>query len=365
MNAPLPTAPTRGPVFIVIAALAGLIGVSGLFAGVSNAFVTKPAPVAALPTARPPTSPAPAASASAPDDSAVPSQTFEQVPAEDARAINAKIPISALPNPAARPFLLKTLDADDQTRAQTCLTLALYYEAGSQGRDGEAAVAQVILNRLRHPLFPKSVCGVVFQGASRTTGCQFTFACDGSLNRPPTADGWKQAYEVAKRALAGHVEKAVGDATHYHADYVVPYWQPTLVKVAQIGAHIFYRWPGGMGMPGAFKGQYAGTEPPPPQLRGLDPIFAQNAILTSDDAALTPKQRVANLEAAVEAARTQSAAPTTAIAWPPAIRWQNPPQAAAAPVDTPASATPAALGGASSFIGRASIDSAHAGGAPT
>jgi hypothetical protein len=117
-----------------------------------------------------------------------------------------------------------------------------------------------VLNRVRHPAYPKSICGVVYQGSARDTGCQFTFTCDGALRWTPQATLWRQAQDVAKRALAGFVDKDVGSATHYHAAYVIPYWAPTLVKMTQVGQHIFYRWTGPWGEPPAFNGRYAGRE---------------------------------------------------------------------------------------------------------
>ena len=177
----------------------------------------------------------------------------------DAAAVNDATPFSTAPNPAAAPFVLRA-DLEDRARAVDCLTQAIYYEAGFEPVEGERAVAQVVLNRLRHPIFPKTVCGVVYQGAQLTTGCQFSFTCDGSLGRPPVAWAWRQARDIAEQALNGSVEAKVGGATHYHTRAVVPWWAPTVTKVAQIGAHIFYRWPGGLGLPGAFNGHYAGGE---------------------------------------------------------------------------------------------------------
>jgi hypothetical protein len=179
---------------------------------------------------------------------------------EAARLWNANVPISTLPNAPARPFLLKTEGVMDEARAIDCMTAAIYYEAAYESVDGQRAVAQVILNRMRHPAFPKTVCGVVFQGSNRTTGCQFTFTCDGALARTPNPEIWARARTVAEAALNGYVMKRVGNATHYHAVYVAPYWSPTLVKVANIGAHIFYRWTGGWGLPPAFGGTYKGGE---------------------------------------------------------------------------------------------------------
>jgi len=136
--------------------------------------------------------------------------------------------------------------AADLTNATDCLASAVYYEAGDDP-EGQAAVAQVVINRLRHPAFPKSVCGVVLQGSQRKTGCQFTFTCDGSLARRPGRGAWARAKATATTALAGHVDARVGAATHYHADYVLPYWAPGLRMVAIVGRHIFYRWPGASG----------------------------------------------------------------------------------------------------------------------
>ena len=177
----------------------------------------------------------------------------------EAQLVNSGVPISAAPNPAARPFAL-TGTAGDKDRALTCLTQAVYYEAALEPRPGQEAVAQVVLNRVRHPIFPRSVCGVVYQGASQKTGCQFSFTCDGSLGRPPVKWAWDNARAVASRALGGYVAKDVGEATHYHTQWIVPWWSPSVTKVAHIGAHIFYRWPGTLGMPVAFVGRYSGVE---------------------------------------------------------------------------------------------------------
>ena len=179
--------------------------------------------------------------------------------AETAQEINSLRPFYKGPIPSARPFILQG-SASDAERAQRCLAQAVYYEAAREPLEGQRAVAQVVLNRLRHPAYPKSVCGVVYQGSARVTGCQFTFTCDGALAYAPEPGLWANAQAVARAALAGFVARQVGTATHYHADYVAPYWAPTLVKLNQIGAHIFYRWTGPGGLPGAFNGRYAGNE---------------------------------------------------------------------------------------------------------
>src|SRR4051794_38002548 len=154
---------------------------------------------------------------------APPPMLVRQLAPEQALQINQEIPLAGGPNPAAAPFQFKG-DSNARKQALQCLASAVYYEAGSQDDTGQRAVAQVILNRVRHPAFPASVCGVVYQGSTRPTGCQFTFTCDGSLYRGPDVAGWRRAYAIAEQALGGYVYAPVGYATHYHANYVVPVW---------------------------------------------------------------------------------------------------------------------------------------------
>jgi len=182
-------------------------------------------------------------------------------------AVNRNIPLESGPNPAARPFSMAGLDKATRAQALECLTSAIYYEAALESADGQRSVAQVVLNRVRHPAFPSTVCGVVYQGSTRSTGCQFTFTCDGSLQRRPEAGIWSRARKIAEAALNGAVHAPVGLATHYHADYVVPYWASTLAKNAVVGAHLFYRWAGGWGQPAAFVQRYARQEPSAAALR--------------------------------------------------------------------------------------------------
>jgi spore germination cell wall hydrolase CwlJ-like protein len=192
--------------------------------------------------------------------------TTVQAIGDQAKLINAALPFSNAPVVAAHAFVLPAGESLDQRRALLCLTQAVYYEAGYEPMQGRRAVAQVVLNRMRHPAFPKSVCGVVYQ-RNATPVCQFTFVCDGSLYRRPAAAAWKQAEQVARAALSGYVEASVGGATHYHADYVAPRWAPLLTKVNKHGAHIFYRWPGSWGQRGAFTGRYIGEPNDPSSLR--------------------------------------------------------------------------------------------------
>lgn len=133
---------------------------------------------------------------------------------------------------------------EDRARAVQCLAAAIAYEAGFEPVEGQQAVAEVVLNRARAGPFPRTVCGVVFAGSTRRTGCQFTFTCDGSLRRRLPDRVMAAARDVAEAALDGRNPTRVSGAAWYHADYVSPYWAPSLVRVARIGAHIFYRAPG-------------------------------------------------------------------------------------------------------------------------
>jgi len=122
-----------------------------------------------------------------------------------------------------------------------CLTTAVYFEARGESPRGQAAVAQVVLNRVKHKAFPKSVCGVVFQGAGRS-GCQFSFACDGSMRKRKELLAWNRARNVAARALAGAARADIGAATHFHTTAVSPIWAPQMLRVANVGAHVFYKF---------------------------------------------------------------------------------------------------------------------------
>ncbi len=210
---------------------------------------------------------------------------FVELAPEDARAFNATVPFSTLPNPAARPFRFAG-SLEDRERATDCLAAGVLYEAGDDAV-GERAVAQVVLNRLRHPAFPKTVCGVVFEGAERSTGCQFTFTCDGAMTRwKPSEAGWKRARAIAASALSGSVYKPVGHSTHYHTDWVVPYWQSSLDKVAAVGTHLFFRWSGWWGTPPAFNRQVSSSEPVIAALAAISPAHGLGTALAEADAAV-------------------------------------------------------------------------------
>lgn len=169
---------------------------------------------------------------------------------------------------AARPFSLGRAGAVDRARALQCLADAIYYEAASEPDQGQRAVAQVILNRVRHPAFPATVCGVVYQG-SQAQGCQFSFACDGATARLPSRTAWMRAARSAGAALAGYVYAPVGLATHYHTYAVTPAWNRSLVMTDAVGAHLFHRWKGYWGTAAAFHQIYAGGEPIPGPLAPL------------------------------------------------------------------------------------------------
>ena len=169
--------------------------------------------------------------------------TAESAPAPDA-AKPAMIPTPAsLTAPVVRPAPPVTQAVAHGQGALDCLTDAVYYESRGESDRGQAAVAQVVLNRVRRGGFPKSVCGVVFQGAAQHA-CQFSFACDGAMRQGREPAAWRRAHGVAQRALDGFVMEEVGDATNFHVAHLGQIWGSGLVKVAQVGAHVFYRLTG-------------------------------------------------------------------------------------------------------------------------
>jgi len=131
--------------------------------------------------------------------------------------------------------------AEFEDRERRCLATAIYFEARGEPERGQIAVAQVILNRVRSPLFPQTICGVVYQGQMRK-GCQFSFACDGRSDNPRNKDQWTLAQSLSKRIMSGELWlPEVGYSTFYHANYVSPRWARRMNKVDKIGAHIFYK----------------------------------------------------------------------------------------------------------------------------
>lgn len=208
-----------------------------------------------------------------PDPSAVPGlDSATAAPAVDPASLR----LEAYAGPAARRYVFRGATATDTARAHYCLTAALYYEAASESDDGMRGVAQVVLNRVRHPSFPNSICGVVFQGSQRASVCQFTFACDGSMARAPNRATWSRASRIAAEALAGRTFPPVGLATHYHTLAVWPSWGKTLAMTNVVGAHIFHRWRGRWGEVAAFARPYSGRETPPgPYLPIADQLAAR------------------------------------------------------------------------------------------
>jgi len=181
---------------------------------------------------------------------------------ESALQANLALPLAGPGAAAPSTAILASAAPIAQMRALDCLAQAIYYEARSESEAGQRAVAQVVLNRMRHPAWPNSVCGVVYQGPMRAGGgCQFTFTCDGSLRFAARGEDWLRARQLASEALGGSVYQPVGLATFYHANYVMPAWAPRLLKTAVIGTHLFYRLPGAGGQRSAFSSAYAGVEP--------------------------------------------------------------------------------------------------------
>jgi spore germination cell wall hydrolase CwlJ-like protein len=131
-------------------------------------------------------------------------------------------------------------------REQQCLAAGIYFEARGESVKGQAAVAQVILNRVRNPAYPKTICGVVYQNEKWRNRCQFSFACDGIKDRVASREHYAMAEEVAMAVTAGKIWlPEVGSSTHYHTTYVSPRWARAMDKMKRIGQHIFYRTRGG------------------------------------------------------------------------------------------------------------------------
>lgn len=237
---------------------------------------------------------------------------FAPAPAVRARASAHILPLEEVTAAPATPF--HAASPLDRYRALNCLTTAIYYEAANEPDEGQRAVAQVVLNRVRHPAWPDSVCGVVYQGTERTDmRCQFTFTCDGSMARHPVADKWARARSVATRALSGDVFAPVGMATHYHTLAVRPVWSSSLDPVAVVGAHIFYAMRGMNGTPRAFLARYTGRE------GGIGPSV--RAYIRPVQAAPVPLAMPFDLPAYVPPPAPLPSAPALA---PPAAGWTPP-----------------------------------------
>lgn len=184
-----------------------------------------------------------------------------------------------VPDAPTGPSFLAGVGQTDRMRATLCLASAIYYEAATEPDEGQRAVAQVVLNRVRHREWPSTVCGVVYQGSDRP-GCQFSYACDGAMARGPSLTAWIRARRVAEAALNGETYAPVGSATFYHTLQVAPAWGKRMTPVAVVGAHIFYRLPGDNPSASALPFAYAGREPTPGPLPRVAPPAQLLAVTT-------------------------------------------------------------------------------------
>ena len=270
-----------GPLILLGALVVALLIVAGLYnirhAAPANSIDALKQELGALPTVEP--------------------LTLQPIAADVAKARNAEQPFVIGAFPAAKPFVISGTSADIQ-RAVDCLAATVYYEAAQEATEGQLAVMQVVINRMRHPAYPGSICGVVFQGHERRTGCQFSYTCDGSMRRQPSASAWDRYRQMARAMLGGQVYAPVGLATHYHADYVLPYWSASLDKLRVEGRHIFYRWKGGWGTPRAFVGGHRGSEGVFPKLALLSPVHRTGDPLLDAQALAMPGTNSAGISTA-------------------------------------------------------------------
>ncbi|GGB51795.1 ATP-binding protein [Roseibium aquae] len=127
-------------------------------------------------------------------------------------------------------------------KEQKCLAEAIYFEARGESEEGQIAVAQVVLNRVKNPAYPNTICGVVYQNQHMRNRCQFSYACDGIPDRILSLGAWEKAKRIAREVSDGKsFSKMVDASTHYHATYVSPRWARSMVKRGQVGLHIFYK----------------------------------------------------------------------------------------------------------------------------
>lgn len=172
----------------------------------------------------------------------------EAMLAEDVENAPAMLVTASLRDSAAmaslKPFQPASLRAAlKTTRESRCLAEAVYYEARGESMQGQMAVAEVVVNRTRSGVYPSTFCGVVYQGSERSTGCQFTFTCDGSLYRHPRGAAWARSEMIAAQVMMGVARPITHKATHYHTNAINPYWSGSLVETTRIGSHVFYRMP--------------------------------------------------------------------------------------------------------------------------
>jgi spore germination cell wall hydrolase CwlJ-like protein len=170
--------------------------------------------------------------------------------------------VAAKTDAAGKPNYSSLIDPKDAGRQMRCLAEAIYFESRSEPENGQAAVAQVVLNRVRSGIFPTDVCGVVYQDRNRPFACQFSFACEGKSLRIEEPGAWAVATRISQEVVTGaNFNPKVAEALNYHANYVSPFWISYLKRVDRIGAHIFYAMrPGANWAPGALNGR--GDLPP-------------------------------------------------------------------------------------------------------
>jgi hypothetical protein len=150
--------------------------------------------------------------------------------------------IGEIPAPGAKPNYAALIDQDKPARENRCLAEAIYFEARGESEDGQAAVAQVVLNRVSSGLYPATICGVVYQNRWHYNACQFSFACTGKSLRIGEPDAWQQAVRIAREVTNGKIYVSdIGSSTHFHANYIRPHWARRLEKMDVIGHHVFYK----------------------------------------------------------------------------------------------------------------------------
>ena len=181
----------------------------------------------------------------------------------------------------AKPDYASLIDPKDSAQQMRCLGEAIYFEARSEPEAGQAAVAQVVLNRVRSGIFPTNVCAVVYQDRNHPFACQFSFACEGKSLRIEEPAAWATATRIAQAVVSGaEYNPKLVEALNYHANYVYPFWAPSLRRVNRIGAHIFYAMPAGLNWaPGALNGR--GDLPPLQPQASASPLIQSVAAVKS------------------------------------------------------------------------------------
>ena len=178
------------------------------------------------------------------DPNALP-QTVAPQPAVIQISLPARIAVLPPPAPGVPPLSPAQrlhLEGKDRAKAERCLSDAIYFEARDQPYIGQVAVAQVVINRVFSGVYPRDVCGVIYQNAHRHLACQFTFACDGKRKTINEFGSWARARRIARETLDGQLYvPAVATSTHYHATYVHPNWVHEMHRFAREGIHLFYR----------------------------------------------------------------------------------------------------------------------------